>query len=239
MSEASHPRKSGVRPVVTLDGHSGSGKSTLARHLARELGWAYLDSGAWYRALTWATLREGADPTDAGQVLDVLSRLTLSSTPTGEVIVDDLRPGQELRTPAIDAKVSEVADHPKVRAALTERMQQLREQAGVHGVVADGRDAGAVIFPDAALKIFVEVSLEVRAARRHAQQQAAGLQTTLEEARAALAARDARDAARGEAAPQIHPGDQVLQNDNHSVEEAIRRLLAWTQATYGSDCAAS
>ena len=201
--------------------------------------WAYLDSGAWYRALTWATLREGADPTDPRQVLDVLSRLTLSSTPTGEVIVDDLRPGQELRTPAIDAKVSEVADQPEVRAALTERMQQLREQAGVHGVVADGRDAGAVIFPDAALKIFVEVSLEVRAARRNAQQQAAGLQTTLEEARAALAARDARDAARGEAAPQIHPGDQVLQNDNFSVEEAIRRLLAWTQATYGSDCAAT
>ena len=238
MSEESHPRNSGVRPVVTLDGHSGSGKSTLARHLARELGWAYLDSGAWYRALTWATLRERADPTDSRQVLDVLSRLTLSSTPTGEVIVDDLQPGQELRTPAIDAKVSEVADHSEVRAALTERMRQLREQAGIHGVVADGRDAGAVIFPDAALKIFVDVTLDVRAARRHSQQQVAGMQTTLEEARAALAARDARDAARGEAAPQIHPGDQVLQNDNLSVEEAIRRLLAWTQATYGSDCAA-
>ena len=239
MSEESHPRNSGVRPVVTLDGLSGSGKSPLARKLAEALGWAYLDSGAWYRALTWATLREGADPTDSGQVLDVLSRLTLSSTPSGDVLVDDHRPGQELRTPAIDASVSEVADHPQVRAALTARMQQLREQPQVHGVVADGRDAGAVIFPDAALKIFVEVSLDVRAARRFAQQQAAGLDTTLDQAHQALAQRDARDAARGEAAPQIHPGDQVLQNDNLSVEEAIRRLLAWTQATYGSDCAAS
>ena len=72
-----------------------------------------------------------------------------------------------------------------------------------------------------------------------ASQQAAGLDTTLDQAHQALAQRDARDAARGEAAPQIHPGDQVLQNDNLSVEEAIRRLLAWTQATYGSDCAAS
>ncbi|MCH2101035.1 MAG: (d)CMP kinase [Planctomycetes bacterium] len=234
MSEESHPRNSEVRRVVTLDGLSGSGKSTLARHLAGELGWAYLDSGAWYRALTWATLHEGADPTESGQVLDVLSRLTLSSALAGEVIVDGLRLGQELRTPAIDAKVSEVADHPEVRMALTERMQQIRDQAGIQGVVADGRDAGAVIFPDAALKIFVEASLEVRAERRHSQQQAAGMLTTLDQARAALAARDARDAARGEAAPQIHSGDQVLQNENLSVEEAIRRLLVWAQAIFGS-----
>jgi cytidylate kinase len=239
MSEESLPRKSRIRPVVTLDGHSGSGKSTLARQLARELGWAYLDSGAWYRALTWATLREGADPTDASQVLDVLSRLTLTSTPDGEVLVGGDRPGDGLRTPAIDAAVSEVADHPDVRRALTARMQELRIQAGVEGVVADGRDAGAVIFPDAGLKIFVEVTLAVRAARRFAQQQAAGMATTLEQAHDALAARDARDGARGEAAPRIHEGDRVLQNDELSVEEAIRRLLAWTHATYGSDCAAS
>jgi cytidylate kinase len=232
MSQDIHPRK---RPVVTLDGLSGSGKSTLARHLATALGWAYLDSGAWYRALTWATLQQGADPTDSRQVLDVLSRLSILSTPDGQVVVNDATPGEALRTPQIDASVSEVADHPAVRAALTERMRGLREHPDVLGVVADGRDAGSVIFPDAGLKVFVEVALQVRAARRFAQQQDAGVDSSLQAAQAALATRDGRDAQRGEAAPQVHAGDKVLHNDKLSVEEAIRRLLSWTHAVHGID----
>lgn len=220
---------------MTLDGLSGSGKSTLARELARTLGWAYLDSGAWYRALTWAVLREGQNPAEAAAVLTVLSRLSLTSTSNGEVVVDGVAPGLDLRTPAIDAAVSDVADPPAVRAALTARMRGLRDQAEVMGVVADGRDAGSVIFPDACLKVFVDVSLEVRAQRRAAQQSKAGIDSDLTRARAALAERDARDAQRGEAAPQIHAGDEVLQNDQLTVQEAIRRLLAWTHAACGVD----
>ncbi|MGB0684869.1 MAG: (d)CMP kinase, partial [Planctomycetota bacterium] len=100
-----------THPVITLDGLAGSGKSTLARRLAATLGWTYLDSGAWYRALTWAVLARGGDPAAADACAATLSDLTLASTPDGEVLVDGHAPGEALRTPAIDAAVGLVADH--------------------------------------------------------------------------------------------------------------------------------
>jgi cytidylate kinase len=217
-------------PVITLDGLSGSGKSTLARKLAGELGWAYLDSGAWYRALTWAVLRASVDPTDSQAVLQVLSRLAISSQSDGQVLIDDLVLGKQLRTPMIDAAVSDVADPAEIRLALNQRMRGLRLNPKVTGIVADGRDAGAVIFPDASLKVYVDVSLEVRAQRRFEQMQAAGIEQTADAIHSALSDRDLRDCRRGEAAPQIHAGDRVLQNSDIPVEVAIRRLLEWAQA---------
>lgn len=214
-------------PVITLDGLSGSGKSTLARKLALELGWAYLDSGAWYRALTWAVLQKGGDPADPRSILSVLSQLELSCRPDGMVLVDGSVLNQELRTPEIDHAVSLLADHLDVRDALNLRMRQLRDLPKIEGVVADGRDAGSIIFPDASLKIFVEVGVEVRAQRRFEQQQQAGLKVDFESTLAALRDRDVRDQARGDAAPQIHDGDRVFHNETVTVEEAIRRLLSW------------
>ncbi len=215
------------RPVITLDGLSGSGKSTLARKLAVELGWAYLDSGAWYRALTWAVVERNGDPADPRSILPVLSQLELSCRPDGMVMVDGQVLDQELRTPAIDRAVSLLADHLEVRDALNLRMRQLRELPDILGVVADGRDAGSIIFPDASLKVFVEVPVEVRAQRRFEQQQQAGLSVDFASTLAALRDRDQRDQARGEAAPQIREGDRVLNNETVTVEEAIRRLLLW------------
>lgn len=217
-------------PAVTLDGHSGSGKSTLARELARALEWVYLDSGAWYRGLTWAVVEAGRDPHDSAAVLAVLSQLQFEGLADGQLSIDGRTLGDELRTPEIDRAVSEVADHTEVRQALTARMRGVRHQVNARGVVADGRDAGSIIFPDACLKVFVQTSLEVRAQRRFAQQQAAGVQTEFETVLAALSDRDHRDSLRGAAAPVRHPGDQVLVNDTPSVEEAIQRLLDWTRA---------
>ncbi|HEX9792363.1 MAG TPA: (d)CMP kinase, partial [Planctomycetota bacterium] len=152
--------------VITLDGLAGSGKSTLARRLAERLGWAYLDSGAWYRALTWAVLRDGADPGSADEVHDTLSQIDIHAHPDGTVVVDGAPLRSELRTERIDARVPDVADHPRVRAALVERMRDLRRRQEVRGIVADGRDAGTVIFPDAGLKVYVDTEIEARAARR-------------------------------------------------------------------------
>ena len=215
-------------PVVTLDGHSGSGKSTLAQRLASKLGWSYLDSGAWYRALTWAVHEADKDTCDSQVVLNTLSSIRIESDIHGHVLIDGVLLGDELRTATMDRLVSNVADHTAVREALNQRMRQMLEVPGVLGLVADGRDAGTIIFPDAALQVFVEVPLEVRAARRHAQNVSKGIDSNLSAITAALATRDARDAARGDAAPQVTKRSRLLDNSTQTVEEAIGCLLAWT-----------
>ena len=218
-------------PVVTLDGHSGSGKSTLAQRLAERLGWSYLDSGAWYRALTWAVLEAKGDTSNTQVVLDTLSSIKIESDVRGQVLVDGQLLGNKLRTATIDHEVSNVADHVNVRAALTNRMRQMLQSPGVSGLVADGRDAGTVIFPDAALQVFVEVPLAIRAKRRHQQNLDKGIDSDFSVINAALAHRDARDAARGDAAPQVTARSRRLDNSNQTVEEAIGCLLAWTRET--------
>ncbi|MDP7063302.1 MAG: (d)CMP kinase [Planctomycetota bacterium] len=215
-------------PVVTLDGHSGSGKSTLAQRLAERLGWSYLDSGAWYRALTWAVLEADGDTCNAQLVLDTLSSIQIESNPQGQVLVDGRLLENELRTAIIDHHVSNVADHVIVREALNQRMRQMLQEPGVQGLVADGRDAGTVIFPDAGLMVFVEVPLQVRAVRRHEQNLLKGINSNLSDVTAALAERDARDAARGDAAPQVTERSRLLDNSTQTVEEAIGCLLDWT-----------
>ncbi len=220
-------------PIVTLDGWSGSGKSTLARHLARSLGWTYLDSGAWYRALAWAVQRAGADPGNEEEVLGLLFRIRLNGSDDGSVRVDDHAPGAALRTPEIDLVVARVADHPRVRAALNERMRDLTRASEVRGLVADGRDAGTVIFPEARLKIFVEASLDERARRRAAQRGGADL----ERVRIAIAERDRSDAARGASAPRPAAAGRVLLNESFTVEEAVGRLLAWIRECFPGQAA--
>lgn len=211
-------------PVVTLDGWSGSGKSTLARALARRLGWTYLDSGAWYRALAWAVLRDGGDPADAEQTRATLFRIRLQADEAGAVTVDGVAPGRALRAPAVDRAVSRVADHPAVRAALVERMRaSARDARG--GLVADGRDAGSVIFPEARLKVFVSASLDERARRRAGQHG-----DELPRVRVELEERDRRDGARGASAPRAAEADRVLENESLTVEEAVGSLFSWIQA---------
>lgn len=216
-------------PVITIDGSSGSGKSTLSRKLAAALGWPFLDSGAWYRALAWACLEAGVDPKDSAAVLNTLSSIEIRSDAHGQVYVDGVCCTGNLRTPAIDAAVSLVADHLEVRALLNEKMRGLHLSADAPGMVADGRDAGTIIFPNAALKIFVEASLEVRAERRFRQMAENGIEITLSEVQHALALRDAHDATRGDAAPHPTERSRILTNENLTVEEAVGCLLAWAE----------
>jgi len=215
-------------PVIALDGLSGSGKSTLARLLADRLGWAYLDSGAWYRALTWAVLQESQDPSNPEQVLAVLSRIQISSLPDGSVQVDGRTLTDEIRQPRIDAAVADVADHFEVRSLLTHKMRELLTQPSINGIVADGRDAGTVIFPKANLKVFVETSLQERASRRFAQlsnlktgEESCSFQDVLD----SMSNRDDRDTSRGIYAPRPLTEGQVLDNNQINADQAVERLI--------------
>jgi len=219
--------------VITLDGLSGSGKSTLARLLAERLGWVYLDSGAWYRAATWAILQAGRNASSSSESLAVLSTINLQSHHGGQMSVDGAMLGNELRTPEVDRAVADVADHLAVRAELTTRMRRLLVTPGIAGVVADGRDAGTVIFPKASLKIFVEASLQNRAQRRHQQMQDADVTIDPTEVSVALGERDQRDQARGEFAPRMSDDGVMFENNSIGVEQAVGCLLELVSATIG------
>jgi cytidylate kinase len=158
-----------VRDVIALDGPSGTGKSTVARGLARRLGFRYLDTGAMYRAVTWAVLRDGVDPEDASAVTDLAgrTRVEVSTDPDRPRVSVDGRPvDREIRSQAVTVAVSPVSATPGVRELLVAAQQQL---IGAGRVVAEGRDIGTVVAPAAPLKVFLTATPDARAHRRSRQ----------------------------------------------------------------------
>ena len=214
-------------PVVTLDGPAGSGKSSVAARLAARLGWVKLDSGALYRAVTAAALERGVDLAD-GPGLGALARvLRLSSDAAGRVRgPHGPIPDGVLRSPQVSAAVSGVSAHPEVRRALME--VQRRASRGVAGIVAEGRDMGTVVFPDALLKVYLDASPEVRARRRLAQN--AGEGGSLDQVLAAQAERDARDAGRSVAPLRPAPGAWVLDTSGLDLDAVVERLAERVEA---------
>ena len=154
-------------PLIAIDGPAGSGKSTLARGLARELDLAYVNTGVMYRALTARALAAGLDRDDSDQLVEAFAqmRFGLSAEPPRVLTIDGSVPGEELNTEAVEGAVSQVARHPKVRAAMREEQRRL----GADGAVMEGRDIGSVVFPDADVKIFLLAGAGERAARRIAE----------------------------------------------------------------------
>ena len=214
-------------PVVTLDGPAGSGKSTTAREVARRLGFRHLDSGALYRALTVALL-ESSIPETAWNAISVeeLQALGVRVEPTTydlAVYLGDRTLGAELRTPEVTALVSPLAKVPAVRGALLE----LQREAGREGrLVADGRDMGTVVFPDAEIKIFLVADLRERARRRLLEQGHLPSQAAVETEAARIAERDERDSRR-DLSPLCRPADAVDVDTTHcSFDEQVARIVA-------------
>ncbi len=215
-------------PVLTIDGPSGSGKGTVCRLLARALGWHLLDSGALYRAIGYAASMAGIDLSDAGAVTRCAEATRIRFRDPGDggetqVIVNGHDAGDEIRTETCGAAASAIAAIPGVRTALLDLQRGFRRAPGL---VADGRDMGTVIFPDAATKVFLTASAAERARRRHKQLKAKGLDVTLAALLHEIEARDARDASRAIAPLRAAPDAMVIDTTGMSAQAAADKVLA-------------
>ncbi|MEJ8854034.1 bifunctional 3-phosphoshikimate 1-carboxyvinyltransferase/cytidylate kinase [Variovorax robiniae] len=214
-------------PVICIDGPTASGKGTLAVEVAHELGYHYLDSGALYRVTGLAMRRAGldADPAHETQIADLARTLPLrfdagKAMLAGEDVTD------AIRSEAAGMDASRVSALPAVRAALTELQISFRR---LPGLVADGRDMGTVIFPDAPLKVFLTASAAQRAERRHKQLISKGISTTLDSLRSDLEARDLRDSSRSVAPLKPAEDARRLDNSTLSIEQSVDQVLNWWQ----------
>ncbi|MET3915114.1 3-phosphoshikimate 1-carboxyvinyltransferase [Variovorax sp. OAS795] len=214
-------------PVICIDGPTASGKGTLAAEVARLLGYHYLDSGSLYRVTGLAMRRAGlsADPAHEAQIAALASALPLHFA-EGKVLLAGEDVSDDIRTEAAGMDASRVSTLPAVRAALLALQQRFRR---LPGLVADGRDMGTVIFPDAALKVFLTASAAQRAERRHKQLISKGISTTLDSLRSDLEARDARDSSRSVAPLKPAQDARHLDNSQLSIEQSIDQVLNWWQ----------
>ncbi len=215
-------------PVITIDGPSGSGKGTVAALLAGKLGWNFLDSGALYRLLAFAARNHGVDLTNEESLKVLAEHLDVQFGAARDghgmiIILEGEEVTEAIRNESVGAGASQVAALPVVRSALLQRQKAFREAPGL---VADGRDMGTVVFPDAPLKIFLTASAEERARRRYLQLKARGDDVNLASLLEEIRERDERDTQR--AVAPLKPADDAIQLDSTtlSIEEVLQRILS-------------
>jgi len=217
--------------VLAIDGPGGAGKSTVARALAARLGLAHLDTGAMYRAVTWAVLRDGIDPADATGAAALAGRVELDM---GErVLVDGVDVSAGIRGPEVTRAVSTVSAHPAVRAELVGRQRAWVRDHG--GSVVEGRDIGTVVFPGARLKIFLTASDEVRARRRAADMTVpagrGGIEgPSVSEVAAELARRDVLDSTRAASPMSVADDAVVVDTTERGVDDIVESLVVMWEA---------
>lgn len=205
--------------MIAIDGPSASGKGTIASRVARQLGFHYLESGALYRLLALLSLRGGT--LDPARLAHLAKHMDVEFA-GGEVLLEDEDVSDKIRSEPCGVRASEVARLPAVRAALLERQRAFRRPPGL---VADGRDMGTVVFPDANLKIFLTASPEVRAERRYKQLKEKGIDANLRALSRDLEERDERDTKRA-VSPLIPAADsQVIDSSSLSIEAVAGRIL--------------
>lgn len=217
-----------LAPVISVDGPSGVGKGTQARWLARRLGWHRLDSGVLYRLTALAALRDGVGLDDEPRLTSLargLDAIFIEEGDAERILLGGTQVGPELRLESVGAAASSVSGLPGVRQALLQRQHDFRCPPGL---VADGRDMGTVVFPDAQLKIFLDASVEERARRRWLQLSAQGVNATLAVLCADIRARDERD--RNRTVAPLRPAEEAVVIDStalspEQVQSQLETLL--------------
>ncbi len=204
--------------VIAIDGPAGAGKSTVGREVARRLGLEYLDTGAMYRAVTFAVLRRGLDPTDDEAVAAIVGDVEMEISER-TVVVDGVDATAEIRGREVTAAVSAIAANSAVRSDLVARQRAWAAERG--GGVIEGRDIGSVVFPDAALKLFVTASPRVRAERRVAE-----IGGDVDEVEASIIERDRKDSSRADSPLTEAHGPTIVDTTGLGIDEVVEQIIA-------------
>jgi CMP/dCMP kinase len=213
-------------PVITIDGPTASGKGTVAAIVAATLGFHLLDSGALYRLAALASLRYSIETDDAAGLATLVEALHITFR-EGCAQLDGVDVSTEIRREEVGNRASAIAVHPEVRQALIARQRAFRKRPGL---VADGRDMGTVIFPDATLKVFLTASVEARAARRHKQLMQKGFSANMDDLLRDLRERDARDMNRSTAPLKPAADAKTLDTSGLSIDQAVEQIIGWHSA---------
>lgn len=208
-------------PVIAIDGPSASGKGTVAQLIAQELGFHYLDSGALYRIIALVASKRGISWQDENALAQLARDLDIRFS-NGEIVADGVDVSDEVRTEEMGRGASEVAVHSALRRALLDLQHSFRKAPGL---VADGRDMGSVVFPDAPVKIFLTASVEARAQRRYKQLMSKGIHANLPDILQDLQTRDARDRQRSVAPLKQCADAKLLETSDLTIEQAVQAVL--------------
>lgn len=220
------PPASPLVPVIAIDGPTASGKGTIAQRVAAALGFHYLDSGAIYRVAALAAIEAGLDPGQA-EAVAALARGLRPEFAAGSIRLGGRDITEAIRAEPVGNAASRIAVHPEVRQALFELQRGFRQPPGL---VADGRDMGSVVFPDAQLKVFLTASPEARAARRHKQLIEKGIPANISTLARDLRERDARDMQRAAAPLVAVQGARQLDSSSLDIDQVVERVLGWYRA---------